>query len=201
MEKVLKIAFIEIFSRQKPLNKNPTDPQPRFMCLSLTDFPKFLKNIIFPTFLLNTLCLYMYTNLLLFWYLWLIFVQHFLCTSLFMHLPILKIAFIEIFSRQKPLNKNPTDPQPCFMCLNLTDFPKFFKNIIFLTFLLNTVCLYMYTNLLLFWYLWLIFVQHFLCTSHFWHTHFQSVIHGFSTVMSSCPGFLSMHFCWGLFLN
>ena len=29
---------------------------------------------------------------------------------------VLKIAFIEIFSRQKTLNKNPTDPSLCFAC-------------------------------------------------------------------------------------
>ena len=62
MEKVLKIAFTEIFSRQKTLNKNPTESQLCFtrltvhgLAFSLTDFPKCLKNVRFPKFLVNTL--------------------------------------------------------------------------------------------------------------------------------------------------
>ena len=62
MEKVLKIVFIEIFSKQKTLDeKNPRPPK-RFTCLtlhgwafSLTDFPKCLKNLFFPKFLVNPL--------------------------------------------------------------------------------------------------------------------------------------------------
>ena len=62
MEKGLQIVFIEIFPQQKPQNKNCIDPEPRFACvkvhqlaLRLYDFPEFLKNIIFPTFLVNTM--------------------------------------------------------------------------------------------------------------------------------------------------
>ena len=60
MEKVLKIAFLELFLRKKL--KKPPDPQLCFTRLmvggytfSLTDFPKYLKNVIFPKFLVNTL--------------------------------------------------------------------------------------------------------------------------------------------------
>ena len=35
MEKVLKIAFIEIFSKQKTINIPPPDPQLRFMHLTV----------------------------------------------------------------------------------------------------------------------------------------------------------------------
>ena len=59
MEKVLKIAFLEIFLRKKL--KKPPDPQLCFTRLivggytfSLTDFPKCLKNVIFPKCLVNT---------------------------------------------------------------------------------------------------------------------------------------------------
>ena len=69
MEKVLQIALIEIFSKQKPLKfSTGTSPRPAWefiaphrplSCvlhtLSLLDFLKCLKNIIFPQFLVNTL--------------------------------------------------------------------------------------------------------------------------------------------------
>ena len=54
MKKVLKIGFIDIFLRQKNPKQNPPDPS-CVLHAPLTDFPKCLKNVIFPKFLVNTL--------------------------------------------------------------------------------------------------------------------------------------------------
>ena len=62
MEKVLKIASIEIFSTQNTLDKKPPNSQLCFthlmvrgLAFSLTNFPKCLKSVIFPKFWVNTL--------------------------------------------------------------------------------------------------------------------------------------------------
>ena len=60
VEKVLKIVFIEIFSRQKTLHKKPTDHQLFYVPYSAwrgfqPGFPKCLKNVTFPKFQVNTL--------------------------------------------------------------------------------------------------------------------------------------------------